>query len=488
MISSKAKLITLLATAALIFGPAADASAHRARVGGPAAAHSKRPDRRAHRHHRSHHHGKKHPSIPTRGRHAIKAGKHSGVGRGAAPAYNPYTGGGCTYWAWANRSDLPRNLGNAMDWARNAARAGFPVGGVPEVGDIAVYQPHVYGAFAPYGHVAVVVQVSGSRILISEASYNPRLPDDGDNEIYHRWTGIAGVQFIHHRQAAAPPSNPAAPSPAAVTYPHHVYHTCANGACGLRLHAAPSISSTVTGVLGDGAEVDIVCQTTGDGVSGADGSSSPVWDYLSNGSYAADYYIDTPGSNGAFSPPIPLCGSPTPPSSPTPTPTPTPTRGLPNLLYNPSFEIEPGAPGWYRNNLAQAVNEQVYSDPSRAHDGSWFLETNTSQAGGSIAQDVEQAPVAGHEYDFSVWLRSPGGQPFSVCVVVWALGTNNTPGQTCTTVGGAWQQVTATLVPPQIGGQYTKLRAEVYENASGVNLDVDTASLTDSNPNGPGPR
>jgi hypothetical protein len=101
---------------------------------------------------------------------------------------------------------------------------------------------------------------------------------------------------------------------------------------------------------------------------------------------------------------------------------------------------------------------------------------------------VGQIPVAGHEYDLSIWLRSPGGQPFSVCIVIWALGTTNTPGQTCTTVGGAWQQVSAALVPPQIAGQYTKLRAEVYENTTGVNLDLDSATLNDINPNGPGPR
>jgi hypothetical protein len=151
-----------------------------------------------------------------------------------------------------------------------------------------------------------------------------------------------------------------------------------------------------------------------------------------------------------------------------------------NLLYNPGFEIEPGAPGWYRNNLARVVNEQVYDIPARAHSGAWFLETNTSQTGGSMAQDVQQTPVAGDSYNASVWLRSPGGEPFSVCVVIWALGTMNVPGQTCTTVGAAWQQVSASLDPPQAAGAYSKLRLEVYENTPGLNLDIDDASLTRS--------
>ena len=264
----------------------------------------------------------------TDGRHPIKHRHIGTVGTGSVPAANPYTHGGCTFWAWANRSDLPRNLGNARYRAVNAAKAGFPVDNTPEVGAIAVYQPGVDGGVAPDGHVAVVQQVAGARIYISEASFDRRFPDYGDHEIYHRWTGIQGVQFIHR-----------IPTPVVVV-----------------------------------PKVD---------------------------------------------PPVVTVPNQDPPKS-----------QPPNLLANPGFETEPGAPGWFRNNLTTSVNEQVYNIPARAHSGSWFFETNTSRQGGSIAQDLAISPGAGDDYQFSIWLRSPSGAPFSICPTIWALGTaGNTPAR-----------------------------------------------------------
>jgi hypothetical protein len=103
-------------------------------------------------------------------------------------------------------------------------------------------------------------------------------------------------------------SSPAPAPPGPATYRYYVYHTCANGACGLNLRAGPGYSSyPITRVLVDGDPVDIVCQTRGEPVSGLDGSSSNVWDKLIQGDYAADFYIDTPGMTGSFSPPIPQC-------------------------------------------------------------------------------------------------------------------------------------------------------------------------------------
>ena len=108
--------------------------------------------------------------------------------------------------------------------------------------------------------------------------------------------------------AAAAPAPAPATSSAPKYYLHHVYNTCANGACGLNLRSGPGYSNyPVTRVLVDGDAVDIVCQTTGQSVSGKDGSSSDVWDKTVQGDYAADFYIDTPGMTGSFSPPIPQC-------------------------------------------------------------------------------------------------------------------------------------------------------------------------------------
>jgi len=53
-----------------------------------------------------------------------------------------------------------------------------------------------------------------------------------------------------------------------------------------------------------GTIVVIVCQTTGDLVNGV----TSVWDFLTTSGYVTDFFMDTSGINGAFSPPIPRCG------------------------------------------------------------------------------------------------------------------------------------------------------------------------------------
>ncbi len=91
-------------------------------------------------------------------------------------------------------------------------------------------------------------------------------------------------------------------------YVYRVYHTCANGGCGLHVRTGPGYSHYVSvGLLHDGDPVKIVCQGVGEPVSGLNGTSSDVWDKLTDGRWVADYYVDTPGMEGAFSPPIPRC-------------------------------------------------------------------------------------------------------------------------------------------------------------------------------------
>jgi surface antigen len=59
---------------------------------------------------------------------------------------NPYSGGGCTQWAWArwhqlnSPPDLPNNLGNAKDWANNAPES-LSVGSTARARSIAVFPP-----------------------------------------------------------------------------------------------------------------------------------------------------------------------------------------------------------------------------------------------------------------------------------------------------------------------------------------------------------
>jgi hypothetical protein len=96
-----------------------------------------------------------------------------------------------------------------------------------------------------------------------------------------------------------------APAPPPTYYVHHVYGTCRDGACGLEVRTAPNLSASVTHVILDGTEVDIVCQATGDLVSNGSASSN-IWDRQTDGSWVSDFYIDTPNI-GTWSPPIPRC-------------------------------------------------------------------------------------------------------------------------------------------------------------------------------------
>jgi hypothetical protein len=93
-------------------------------------------------------------------------------------------------------------------------------------------------------------------------------------------------------------------------YPHTVGNTCWDGACGLTERVGPGWSSTAaTGrVYRDGTVVDVVCQSTGEGVGPSPSGhvSSNIWDRLDTGGWVTDLYLDTPGA-GAFSPPIPRC-------------------------------------------------------------------------------------------------------------------------------------------------------------------------------------
>jgi hypothetical protein len=85
-----------------------------------------------------------------------------------------------------------------------------------------------------------------------------------------------------------------------------VVGTCAESACGLKKRAGPGFSSYAqVGIVYDGRQIDVVCQTTGEAVAGRRATSA-IWDKLTDGSYVSDYYTDTPVVAG-FSPPIPHC-------------------------------------------------------------------------------------------------------------------------------------------------------------------------------------
>jgi hypothetical protein len=112
-----------------------------------------------------------------------------------------YPIGQCTWWVARLRPDLPLfrgRSGDALNWAKTAAAAGFPVAEVPKVGAVAVFQPNQYGA-GRYGHVAVVTGVNGEEMTISEANFRGRA-SQGTRTI--PWSGL---KFIYRKPESPRP-------------------------------------------------------------------------------------------------------------------------------------------------------------------------------------------------------------------------------------------------------------------------------------------
>ena len=141
-------------------------------------------------------------------------------------------------------------------------------------------------------------QLDGSRGTVR---YTPTSGFSGTDSFTYRASDAGGAS----QPATVNLTIQASPPP---YYVYHVYGTCADGGCGLHERSGPGYSNyPVVGTLYDGDEVDIVCQTAGELVTPNSGTPSDVWDKLTNGAYVTDVYVDTPGTGGNFSPPIPQC-------------------------------------------------------------------------------------------------------------------------------------------------------------------------------------
>ncbi len=80
-----------------------------------------------------------------------------------------------------------------------------------------------------------------------------------------------------------------------------------NGEPELHLRSGPGYSEySETGQRYDGDEVDVVCQKLGQRYVSPQGEETEIWDELIDGSWAIDYYVDTP-NRGRFSKPLPRC-------------------------------------------------------------------------------------------------------------------------------------------------------------------------------------
>jgi hypothetical protein len=154
-----------------------------------------------------------------------------------------------------------------------------------------------------------------------------------------------------------------------------------------------------------------------------------------------------------------------------------------NLLQNGAFELgadsRSPAPYWRPVNWPSSVSFTQYSIAGRALDGSGFLEMNTKRIGGSLAQDVPNQTQRGQSYRFSIWVKAgPNTPSVSGTIALWGLGGVAESGSTNFTVGQNWTLVTCPLDVNKDG--HVTLRAEIYMESSGLNFDLDSASLVNT--------
>ncbi|MCP3425174.1 transglycosylase SLT domain-containing protein [Rothia sp. AR01] len=83
-------------------------------------------------------------------------------------------------------------LGNGYEWAKTWEAKGWPVDNEPEVGAVAHFAPGASGSHPEYGHVAVVKEVRGDKVLLEE--YNALVPYGYDT----REMDAAGVSNYLH--------------------------------------------------------------------------------------------------------------------------------------------------------------------------------------------------------------------------------------------------------------------------------------------------
>ena len=174
----------------------------------------------------------------------------------------------------------------------------------------------------------------------------------------------------------------------------------------------------------------------------------------------------------------------TPPGTPsTPAADPGSTYGPPmpntasgNLLLNGSFEN--GTGGWALIDPSGGVtNIARYDNSADAHDGSYYLATNTNGSGGSIYQDVTVSAAAGASYTATAWLSAQSGTA-SGSLCVWGLGsTSKANCEPYSVTAGTYKQVQLVYDLP---AAYSTLRFQIYPTPNGGTTDLDTASLTPS--------
>lgn len=107
----------------------------------------------------------------------------------AGTTNNTYAYGQCT-WYVAIRRAIPNRWGNANRWYYSAQAAGFKVGASPAVNAIA------WTAQGWAGHVALVEQVDGDRVLVAEMN-NYGVKGGGWNRVDRRWVQSSEFKYIY---------------------------------------------------------------------------------------------------------------------------------------------------------------------------------------------------------------------------------------------------------------------------------------------------
>lgn len=116
----------------------------------------------------------------------VVSGDRSSTSVGASSSYKPsasgnlYSYGYCTWYVKNRRPDMPNDLGNADTWYY---RYQGSKGSSPAPGAVAVAKG--------YMHVAIVEEVKGDQVLVSEMNYQ------GWNVISQRWTSASEFFYLY---------------------------------------------------------------------------------------------------------------------------------------------------------------------------------------------------------------------------------------------------------------------------------------------------
>lgn len=143
-----------------------------------------------------------------------------------------------------------------------------------------------------------------------------------------------------------------------------------------------------------------------------------------------------------------------------------------SFLLNPSFEE--GSTGWSRVNLEHAVSYKILGGVG-ARSGENVLSVSTTEASGSIAQDVN-VPSGVASVSCFAWVRAKNNTQVEGTLALWQLSPSPQRGMPARfTVGPQWQLVTCTVGFSNTGAS-KRIRAEIYVGTVNQDLYVDSVN------------